>query len=220
MRDWCGDEPGLRAFVRTTLVGYLGDLRIDVEAAVSAALMLVGCFTAGGKLLIFGNGGSAACAQHLAAELVGRMQLDRDPLPAIALTTDTSVLTAIANDFGFAQVFARQVRALGRPGDVLLAISTSGRSANVLAAVAAGRGRGISSIGLVGAGVNPLGTAVDVAIGTASADPARAQEAHLVVQHGLCASVEAALFGSGAPAPTGPATTASAGRRAGVGGRS
>lgn len=192
-RDWHGDRSLLRGLLSATLRERLDD-RVDVAAAVEAAALLVECFATGGKLLIFGNGGSAACAQHLAAELVGRMLADRPPLPAIALTADTAVLTAIANDFGYADVFARQVRALGRPGDLTLAISTSGRSANVLAAVAAGRARGIRSIGLIGVDGTPLGRTVDVAITVAAAEPARAQEMHLVVQHALCASVERALF--------------------------
>jgi D-sedoheptulose 7-phosphate isomerase len=219
MRDWRGNEPLLRELLRATMAGRLGNRAGAATAIVDAAAMLVTCFAGGGKVLVFGNGGSAACAQHLAAELVGRMLFDRPPLPAIALTADTAVLTAIANDFGYAHVFARQVQALGQPGDVALAISTSGRSANVLAAVAAGGARGMRSIGLLGAGNPPLSRAVDVAVSVPSADPGRAQELHLAVQHALCAGVEAALFGVG-PVGVGPvAGQAGPDRKAGARGR-
>jgi D-sedoheptulose 7-phosphate isomerase len=183
----------------TFLTGFLGEARVAVEPIVSAATLLVRSFANDGKVLIFGNGGSAACAQHFAAEFVGRMLLDRAPLPAIALTADPIIVTAIANDYGFEQVFARQVRALGRPGDVAIAISTSGRSPNVLAGVEAAREREMSTIGLVGSGPSPLRTMVDVVIAATAPGAAPAQQAHLLVQHALGASVEAVLFGGSVP---------------------
>lgn len=212
MRDWRGRETRLRATLAELLADRLIDRSSINESIVDAAHTLVTCFADRGKLLVFGNGGSAACAQHLAAELVGRMRFDRPPLPALALTADTAVLTAIANDYGFAEVFARQVRALGRPGDAMMAISTSGRSSNVLAAVAAGRELGLRSIALVGAGATPLSQSVDIAIRVSASDPARAQELHLMVQHALCESVEAALFGP-APVRRSSEPAAEAGRR-------
>ena len=166
-------------------------------AALEAALaMLETSFRAGGKLLVFGNGGSAADSQHLAAELVGRFALDRPGLPAVALTTDTSVLTAIANDFGFEQVFARQVDALGAPGDVAMAISTSGASPNVLAALDAARAMSLGTICLTGARGAALEGRADVVLIVPSDDTARVQEAHLAIEHALCAELERALFAS------------------------
>jgi D-sedoheptulose 7-phosphate isomerase len=176
------------------LAGYLSGVAVPVDAVRPAAAALVCCFREKGKVLIFGNGGSAACAQHLAAEFVGRMVRDRPPLGAVALTADTAVLTAIANDYGFEQVFARQIAALGRPGDVALAISTSGASPNVLAGVATARSLGMVSIGLVGGGRTPLRERVDHPIVMPTTDTKQVQELHLVVQHALCGSVEATLF--------------------------
>ena len=150
----------------------------------------------GRKLLLFGNGGSAADAQHLAAELVGRFQRERRPLPAIALTTDTSALTAIANDYGYDQVFARQVRALGARGDVALAISTSGRSPSVLHAVEACRALGIETIGLTGGDGGTLAGLVDLCLRvSASTHAARIQETHILIGHVLCELVDRRLFG-------------------------
>ena len=166
----------------------------DPGQVAAAANALVGCFRAGGKVLLFGNGGSAADAQHMAAELVGRFLLERRALPAIALTTDTSALTAIANDFGFEQVFARQIEALGRRGDVAVAISTSGRSPNVLAAVRAASAAGLRTIGIVGPGASELERLVDLPVVVAAEGPAL-QEGQLTVEHALCEIVEAALSG-------------------------
>src|SRR5205085_8107224 len=127
-----------------------------LSSVAMIAEVVTGCYRGGGKLLIAGNGGSAGDAQHIAAEFLSRYLLDRQPLPAIALTTDTSVLTAVGNDYGFEQVFERQVRGLGRRGDVFLAISTSGRSANVLAALRAARTIGLTTIGFTGPGANEM----------------------------------------------------------------
>jgi phosphoheptose isomerase len=168
---------------------------VHVQRVAEAAGALVHCLRSGGKVLLFGNGGSAADAQHVAAELVGRFLAERRPLPAIALTTDTSALTAIANDFGFDHVFARQVEALGRPGDCAVAISTSGGSPNVVEGVRAAREAGMRSIGLLGPPGSPLEQLVDIAITVAAPGVPQIQEAHLVVEHALCGAVEETLFG-------------------------
>lgn len=149
--------------------------------------------TGGGRLLVAGNGGSAAQAQHLTSELVGRFRDDRDPFSAIALTAETSSLTALVNDYGADEVFARQVGAHGRSGDVLLTLSTSGRSANVLAAAAAGRRRGLTTWALTGAGPNPLAAACDDAICVDAATTATVQEIHLIAIHVLCGAFDRAL---------------------------
>jgi D-sedoheptulose 7-phosphate isomerase len=150
---------------------------------------------AGGKVLTFGNGGSAADAQHLAGELVGRFQRQRVALPALALTTDAAVVTAIANDLGYENVFARQVEAHGRPGDVAVAISTSGRSPNVLVALRAARERGLVTVGLTGNGGGEVAPLVDHLIDVPHRDTARIQEVHAMVVHVLCQIVEEALAG-------------------------
>jgi D-sedoheptulose 7-phosphate isomerase len=151
---------------------------------------------AGKKVLLCGNGGSAADAQHIAAELVGRFVIERRPLAAIALTTDTSALTAIANDYGYDAVFARQVRALGAAGDVAFAISTSGRSPSVLRAAEACRELGITTIGLTGGDGGALAGMVDVTLRvSASTQSARIQETHILVGHVICELVDRQLFG-------------------------
>ncbi len=155
---------------------------------------LVTGFSGGGKLLVFGNGGSAEEAQHIAAELLGRLRVDRPPLPAIALVDGTPALTAIANDYSFGEVFARQVVGLGQPGDVALALSTSGASENVVRAVEAARRRGLTTIAMTGPDPSPLGDAVDHCLRLPGADAARVQECHLVAAHILCEIVERALF--------------------------
>jgi len=166
-----------------------------IADAVSA---LVGCITAGGKVLSCGNGGSAGDSQHFAAEFVGRFERERPGLAAIALTTDTSILTAIGNDYSFDAIFAKQVQALGAPGDVLLAITTSGNSANVLAAVDAARAKEMTVIALTG---NTGGrmrerlTETDVHICVPHERTARIQEVHLLVLHCLCDAVDLQLLG-------------------------
>ena len=157
-------------------------------AILAAAARLAATFAAGGKLLLAGNGGSAADAQHLAAEFVGRLSRgeDRPALPAVALTTDTSALTAIGNDYGFARIFERQVEALGRPGDLLLGLSTSGSSENVLRAVARARERGLATLGLTGASGGLLGSACDLCIAVPSDVTQYVQEAHIMIGHILC----------------------------------
>jgi D-sedoheptulose 7-phosphate isomerase len=158
---------------------------------------LSSCFDHGGKLLICGNGGSAADAQHFAAEFVNRMRFERRPLPAIALTTDTSVLTSIANDARYEDVFTRQVEAIGCAGDVLFALSTSGASANVLAALRAGRQRGMLTVGFTGqSGAESMAPDCDLLVAVPSRDCARIQECHEFIYHAIAGEVEEQLFGS------------------------
>ncbi len=166
-----------------------------IAAAVQAILVSV---TSGGKVLACGNGGSAADAQHFAAEFVGRFERERPELGAVALTTDSSILTAVANDYGYEQVFARQVRALGLAGDVLLAISTSGNSASVLAAVEAAHAREMTVVALTGRGGGKMAGALretDVHICVPHERTARIQEVHLLTLHCLCDGVDSQLLG-------------------------
>jgi D-sedoheptulose 7-phosphate isomerase len=165
-----------------------------LAAARKIAEVIVTALRGGNKLLTVGNGGSAADAQHIAAEIVGRYKQDRPACAAMALTTDTSALTAIANDYGFEQVFARQVAGLGRPGDVLLALSTSGRSPNILAALRAARERGLTTIGFTGRQGEALGVLCDHLLVAPSEDTAIIQQIHLAVAHGICDEIEQALM--------------------------
>jgi D-sedoheptulose 7-phosphate isomerase len=162
-------------------------------AIVSAAGAMIEAFAAGGKVLAFGNGGSATDAQHLAAELVGRFERERAGVAAIALTTDGGVLTSIANDDAFGRVFARQVEALGRRGDVALGISTSGNSANVLAALETARERGLTTIALTGRDGGAIGKLAAIHIHVEDSSTARVQEVHRTVIHAICTLVEMAL---------------------------
>ncbi len=163
-----------------------------------AASLMTDCLLANGKILACGNGGSASDAQHFAAEMVGRFERERPELPAISLATDTSILTALANDYDFAQVFAKQVRALGDAGDILLAISTSGNSGNVVAAVDAAHERGMRVVALTGKGggrLNELIMADDEHICVPHSVTARIQEVHLLTIHCLCDAIDASLLG-------------------------
>ena len=164
------------------------------EPIARAAELCAGALRGGGKILVCGNGGSAADAAHFAAELVGRMRRERAPLPAISLAVDPSVLTCVANDFGFEELFARQVRALGGPSDALVAISTSGRSPNVLAAIEAARSRGMATVALLGAGGDPRLEAADVQVRVPSRDTARIQEIHTAALHAICELLERDLL--------------------------
>jgi len=155
-----------------------------------AARAMIGCLRAGGKVLLCGNGGSAADCQHMAGELVGRFRLERSGLAAVALTTDTSVLTAIGNDYGYADVFRRQVEALGNPGDVLMAYSTSGNAENCIRAVQEARARGLRTVALTGRSGGQLAEKADVALQAPADVTARVQECHLKIGHALCDIVE------------------------------
>jgi D-sedoheptulose 7-phosphate isomerase len=149
----------------------------------------------GSKVLLFGNGGSAADAQHIAAELVGRFARERRPLAAIALTTDTSILTSVGNDYGYEQVFARQIRALGRQGDLSIGISTSGNSANVCLAASVAREMGLITVGLTGCDGGKLGAAVQYHLHVPHRAPARVQEVHIMIGHVLCQLVDENMKG-------------------------
>ena len=164
------------------------------DKVARAAQVIIDSIQSGGKVLIFGNGGSAADAQHIAAELVNRLNYDRPPIAAIALTTDTSILTSVGNDSSFDELFERQLRALGRAGDVAIAISTSGNSPNVLRAVDAARGLGIKTVGLAGRSGGRLAAAVDVALVVETESTQRVQETHITIGHILCEMIEDALF--------------------------
>jgi len=183
------------------LVGrHLDDLAAAAQVAQSAAPVvadwgqrLAEVFAAGGKLLACGNGGSAAEAQHLTGELLGRFRDERRPLPAVALSTDSSAVTAIANDYGFEELFARQVRAYGRPGDVLVGLSTSGTSPNVIAAAKAGLDLGVTVWAMTGPAPNPLAALSDSAIAVDAPTVATVQEIHLSLVHTLCIALDKAL---------------------------
>lgn len=169
-----------------------------VRPIADAVNAVVGCITGGGKVLACGNGGSAADAQHFAAEFIGRFERERPGLAAVALTTDTSILTAIGNDYDFNVVFAKQVQALGNPGDLLVAISTSGNSANVLAAVEAAHAKEMTVVALTGKGGGRLAERLaetDVHICVPHDRTARIQEVHLLVLHCLCDAVDVQLLG-------------------------
>ncbi len=171
-------------------------IRENLSNLVQAAEKIVLAFTSDRKLLLCGNGGSAADAQHIAAEFVNRYTLERPPLPAIALTTDTSVITSIGNDYSFDDIFSKQVKALGVEGDVLLAISTSGNSTNVLSAVKDARSQGIYTIGLIGKDGGKLVGLVELALVVKNNVTPRIQEAHILAGHILCHLVDYILFQS------------------------
>jgi len=165
----------------------------DLGAVTEAAAMIIESLRQDGRVLAFGNGGSAADAQHVAAEFVGRFLRERRALAAMALTTDTSVLTALGNDYSFDRVFARQIEALGRSGDVALGISTSGQSANVMAGLEAARGQGLRTIAVTGGDGGPIGRLVDVHINVPSTSTPRVQEVHRTLLHVVCDLVERAF---------------------------
>jgi len=170
-------------------------LRDNLEALTQAIEAIVAAFKSGNKLLLFGNGGSAADAQHIAAEFTNRFLIERPPLPAIALTTDSSALTAIANDYDYAQVFAKQVQALGKAGDVALAISTSGNSPNVLRAIEACKKLAITTVGLTGGSGGKMVGKVDYMLRVSEGkNSPRIQETHILVGHVICDIVDQKLF--------------------------
>ncbi|MBI2437438.1 MAG: D-sedoheptulose 7-phosphate isomerase [Lentisphaerae bacterium] len=181
---------------------------IEVKQAILADAALLGLiqqiaeqavrvYRAGHKLLLAGNGGSAADAQHIAGELVNRFRFDRAALPAVALSTDTSVLTAIGNDSGFDQVFARQVEALGVSGDMFIGISTSGKSVNIIRALEVCAAKGIIRVGFTGQGGGEMARLCDYCLAMPSRETPRVQEAHIMIAHIFCALVEETLFGKG-----------------------
>jgi D-sedoheptulose 7-phosphate isomerase len=182
-----GLQAGAEAHAR--LAEYCG------EALLQAVQQIHKAVEARCKLLLFGNGGSAGDTQHMATEFVCRFVRNREALPAMALTTDSSVLTAIGNDFGFEQIFARQIRALGRPGDVAIGISTSGRSANVLEGIEAAREMGLTTIALTGGSGGELAKLADIVLVVPSTTTAVIQECHIALLHAMCEGTEALLFG-------------------------
>ncbi|WP_243330195.1 D-sedoheptulose 7-phosphate isomerase [Mesoterricola sediminis] len=165
------------------------------EAFEAAASLCIKTLTSGGKVLIAGNGGSAADAQHFAGELVSRFYFDRPGLAAVALTVDTSILTAIGNDYGFEKTFSRQVQALGATGDLFIGISTSGRSPNILAGLQEARARGLATIGLTGRTGGTMGEHCDLCLKVPSDSTPRIQEGHSLIVHALCATIESRIFG-------------------------
>jgi D-sedoheptulose 7-phosphate isomerase len=190
------DNTAVSNIIRRT-ARLLDEMASDAALCVAtarAAALVVDSLRAGGKLLLCGNGGSAADAQHWAAELVGRFLYDRPGIAAIALTTDTSVLTAVGNDYGYQSTFSRQVQALGRPGDVIFALSTSGRSPNVLAAIQAAVQLDMRVIGFTGSSGGDMAGLCDVCLRIPAPDTARIQEGHEVLGHAICALIEEAMF--------------------------
>lgn len=190
------DTNDVRAAIGVT-ARLLDAMAADAElcaATARAAEICVAALRAGRKVMLCGNGGSAADAQHWAGELVSRFNYDRPGLAAIALTTDSSILTAIGNDYGYDRVFARQVEALGAAGDVLFALSTSGNSPNVLAALDAARAGGIATVGFTGETGGAMAALCDVCIRIPSHSTPRIQEGHEVLGHAICAMIEAAIF--------------------------
>ncbi|QGP92679.1 Phosphoheptose isomerase [Neomoorella glycerini] len=186
--------------IETALADSANLYRIIAEPSFISHILEVGlvcarALSAGGKLLLFGNGGSAADAQHLAAEMVGRFKKERDALPALALTTNTSILTAIGNDYEFESIFERQIAALCRIGDVAIGISTSGNSSNVLRGLKKAKEVGATAVGLLGSGGGKILPLCDIAIVVPSSNTPRIQEAHIFIGHILCELIEELLFG-------------------------
>jgi D-sedoheptulose 7-phosphate isomerase len=175
-------------------IGIRRNLLSQIETIASIAGLMIEAYRHDNKVILFGNGGSAADAQHIAAELLGKFYLERQPLPAEALNVNTSLLTAIGNDYGFDQVFARQIEALGNHGDIAIAISTSGNSPNVLEAIGVARRKGMVTIGLTGANGGRLKGAAEYCVCVPSRETAPIQEAHILIGHILCEIVEKALF--------------------------
>jgi D-sedoheptulose 7-phosphate isomerase len=169
-------------------------LQSQGEAIIAIAKAVITCLKKGGKVMLAGNGGSAADSQHLAAELVGRFQKNRKALAAVALTTDTSLITAVANDFGFENIFSRQVEALARKNDLLVAISTSGNSPNVIAAVKSAKRLKIKTVAFTGCDGGRLAKLADISLIVPSHNTARVQEAHITVGHAICQLVEDEIF--------------------------
>jgi len=177
----------------TKIIRAVAETLADVIAGASETILKA--YRSGKKVLLVGNGGSAADAQHIAAELIGRFQRERKALPAIALTTDTSVLTAVTNDYGYESVFSRQIEAIGEEGDILLAMTTSGGSPNILKAVETAKTKGMLTIILTGENGTPLKDKGDTVIIVPSTKPPRIQETHIAIGHIMCQLIENELFG-------------------------
>lgn len=194
------DQAGFQAYVAE----HFEQSRLVMEAAarsepfqaslVRVSALMIDTLRAGGKLMFAGNGGSASDAQHIACEFVSRLNFDRAPLAGLALTTDSSALTSIGNDYGFDHVFERQVRALGRPGDVLVGISTSGRSPNVLLALEAARQTGVHTVGFGGEGETAMSAICDIMVAAPSRATPMIQQVHITAAHAICGLVELAMF--------------------------
>lgn len=184
-----------QAIIKSSLAAIEAFGQTGPGSVVRAAEALAAAFTAGRKVLLFGNGGSAADAQHLAAEFINRFMMERPSLPAVALTTDCSAITAIANDYEFAEIFAKQIKGLGRKGDVALGMSTSGHSPNVLKGLATARRREMITIGLCGQDTGDMAPLCDHLISVPSADTPRVQEVHCLALHMLGQLVDRMLFG-------------------------
>ena len=183
-------EQRIRAIFAEASAVHVATAERSARAILTAAEAMRDALARGGKIVVFGNGGSAADSQHFAAELVGRFRVARQALSAIALTTDTSVITSIANDFSYEQVFVRQIQALGRVQDVAFAISTSGRSPNVLEALAEARRRQMTTIAMVGSWTDGVAAVADIVIAVPAESTARVQEAHRTAMHALCELIE------------------------------
>jgi len=168
-------------------------LRTSIGKIIEIIDLITDCFKKSGKVILFGNGGSASDSQHIAAELVGRFKKDRNALPAIALTTNTSILTALANDYGYEIVFAKQIEALGQKNDVAVGISTSGKAKNVVLAIKQARKMGLKTIALTGADGGELARLADISLIVSSSVTARIQEAHITIGHIVCELVEQAI---------------------------
>jgi D-sedoheptulose 7-phosphate isomerase len=192
----CGVKKTIEKIVRESSEVKHSILREGAADIERAARLLIASLKNGGKVLVFGNGGSAADSQHMAAELVGRFRKERKGLPAIALTANTSALTAIANDYGYDFSFSRQVEAIGKKGDIAVGISTSGNSRNVIEAVKKAKALGLKTVGIAGCGGGALAKEVDAAIALPSTDTPRVQESHIMIIHILCELIEEELFGS------------------------
>ncbi len=190
----------MQKIIKDSLAGSLAAQQNFVaqssESLVAAVELVIECFTGGGKLLLFGNGGSAADAQHLAAEFVNRFLIDRRPLPALALTTDTSILTSVGNDFSYDDIFAKQLRALGKKEDLAFGISTSGNSANVIAAFAEAKEIGMKTVALTGCNGGKIRGNVDLLLDVPSDHTPHIQETHLWIEHMICQLVDEKMFGS------------------------
>jgi D-sedoheptulose 7-phosphate isomerase len=187
-------EEIIRGAIRESIEVKIDLLNQHVSTIADLSRLLIDAFRAGGKLVLFGNGGSAADAQHVAAELVNRFQMDRNPLPAIALTTDTSILTSVGNDLAFDELFSRQVRALVQKSDVAVGISTSGDSSNVINGIIAAKERGAVTVGFTGRSGGRLKDLVDTCCHVSSESTARIQEAQITIWHALCEVIEREMF--------------------------